>query len=642
MPKYFPYDEVRPEQDKLISAVVATIKTKQSLVANAPTGLGKTVAALVPALEYALENNKVVLFLTGRHTQHQLALETARAMKERHKLDFGVVDLIGKQWLCLQPGVEGLRSRAFSEYCKAMKADKQCEFYENLKKGEELSSATNELVASLRTVTTITTHEVKEAGSKARLCPYEITLLLAAKALLIITDYQYVFNADIRDILLNRIGRELGECILIVDEAHNLPDRVKDLGSDQLSTLIIGRAISEAEKHKDDELASKLKLLGEALQRMAYFTDANGVPVDREGEKYVSKEEFLLQVERIQADVEALQAWMAKVGDSIREEQRSSFIGAVADFLRSWLDGEDVGYARILTKERGRESFVTTLHYRCLDPSIITHEVFEDCHSAILMSGTLTPPQMYGQLLGLTEPNLLSLESPFPAENRLNLVIPKTSTRYTQRSEQMWKEIAEIVRKVVLAVPGNVAVFFPSYAIMEQVQRFLDQGLPKTVLAEVRGMTKEEKHVFLNRFRSYQATGAVLLAVISGNYGEGIDLPGDELKGVVVVGLPLSRPDLEAEALISYYDTKFRRGREYGYIIPAFNKTLQSAGRCIRSGTDRGVIVFIDERYEDPQFLKLFPKEWRMKSTLLYEKMIREFFERNRVGSAPAVRSFDE
>ncbi len=626
-PRYFPYDRVRPEQDKLIHAIETTLKTKQCLVAHAPTGLGKTVAALAPALEFAMEHDKVVLFLTGRHTQHHLALETLRDIKEKHRLTFTVVDLIGKQWFCLQPGVERLHSRVFSEYCKAMKADKQCSFYENLKKGDSLSPVTNHLVAQLQPVSPVTSEEVKRAGENAGLCPYEVTLLLAAKARVIIADYQYLFNAGIRDPFLKRINRDLGDCILVVDEAHNLPDRVKDLGSDYLSTLTIGRAIAEAEKFKHEELLVRLRQLGEALMKLSVFTNQDGLPVDGEAEKYVTRESFEELVGRIQ-DYDPLKEWLLKAGDSIREEQRSSAVGAVGEFLDGW-QGDDLGYTRILSRERGRDGFVVTLSYRCLDPSVITKEVFENAHSAVVMSGTLSPPGMYARLLGIGEPNLLQLESPFPEENRLNLIIPKTSTKFTTRNDAMWQEIADVLRKTVLAVPGNVAVYFPSYAILERIHPLLEQGLPKTVMAEQRAMTKEEKHSFLNRFRGYKATGAVLLGVITGNYGEGVDLPGDELKGVVVVGLPLSRPDLETEALIAYYDAKFRKGWEYGYLVPAFNKTLQSAGRCIRSSTDKGAIVFLDERYEWPRYLSLFPKEWNMKSTLLYEKMIREFFARN-------------
>lgn len=623
--KYFPYDSVRLEQDELVSAVESTLATKQSLVAHAPTGLGKTAAALAPAVERALQDDLVVLFLTGRHTQHQIALDTLRAMKEKHALSFTVVDLIGKQWFCLQPGVEALKGRAFHEYCKAMKGDKQCEYFENLKEGEQISNKTKMLLEQLGKITPITTSEVKSASYEAKLCPYEVTLLLARSARVIITDYQYVFNERIREGFLGKIGRTLPECIVIVDEAHNLPDRVKDLGSDFLSTIMLSRAISEAEKGEHEELLVKLRALIEVLNRLAIIKNDRGVVVDGPGERYVRRDEFLNEVERIHNPTLLLE-WLERVGDSIREEQKQSAIGGVAEFLRSWIEGEEMGYTRILSREQGRQEFIITLSYKCLDPSVITREVFDNCHSSILMSGTLTPPNMYAQLLGVSEPNLLQLQSPFPQSNRLNIIIPKTSTKFTQRSEGMWREIAENVKKVVLAVPGNIAVFFPSYAILQNVHRFLESGMPKTILAEQPGMSKDEKAVFLNKFKAYSGQGAVLLGVISGNYGEGIDLPGDLLQGVVVVGLPLGKPDLETKALISYFDQKCGAGWDFGYTIPAFNKTLQSAGRCIRTETDKGVIVFLDERYEWPRYVKLFPKEWKMKSTILYEKMIKDFF----------------
>ncbi|RME31281.1 ATP-dependent DNA helicase [Candidatus Woesearchaeota archaeon] len=622
--RYFPYDEIRPEQDRLIAAVTSTLKTKQSLVVHAPTGLGKTAATLAPAIAHALEHDTIVFFLTGRHTQHAIALETIKAIRAKHAVDIPVIDLIGKQHFCLQPLTTRLQSREFIEYCRAMKQDRQCEFFERLKKGDEVSAVARTLVKELAAKGPLTTQEVKLASEQARLCPYEIALLLAKQAKVIITDYQYLFNPHIREAFLGKLGRSLEDCILIVDEAHNLPERVKDLGSARLSSVLIGRAVAEATKYHHEELASKLAALGEELGKLGLFTDDRGLPIDGDAEKYVLREEWLARVARV-APVDELIAWCARAGDSIREEQRSSAVGRIGEFLEAWR-GEDQGYTRILSRERGRDAPVLTLSYRCLDASVITHHVFNECHSAVLMSGTLTPPKMYASLLGVEEPNLLVLESPFPPENRLNIIIPKTSTKFTQRSDAMWREIAGILRKIVLAVPGNVAVFFPSYAILEQVQQHLDQGLPKTVLAEQRGMTRDEKEAFLNKFRAYARTGAVLFAVITGNYGEGVDLPGDELKGVVVVGLPLSKPDLETQALIKYFDEKFRKGWEYGYTIPAFNKTLQSAGRCIRSSTDKGVVVFLDERYEWPRYYKLFPKEWRMKSTLLFENMIKDFF----------------
>lgn len=628
-PKYWPYEKMREEQDKLVAAVQSTVTTKQSLVVHAPTGLGKTVASLTPALEKAIEKDLVVIFMSGRHTQHEIAMQTAKDIKEKYHLDFSVVDLIGKKWLCLQPGVDGLRSKQFAEYCKAMKADKQCKYFENLKEGEELTQKTKALLKELGRISPLRTEEVKAAANKAELCPYEVTLLLAKRAKLIVTDYLYLFDPGIRKLFLARLGKTLDQCILIVDEAHNLPDRVKEMGSDRMNSFLLNRAIAEAEKYHHDELVTKLKQLGDLLSKLALFTNEKGMVQDGEAEKYITKEQFLEGVEHIHSDIEALQEWMEKTGDSIREEQRASYIGVIAQFLKMWQAMEGPGFARIVSRTRGERDWQLNLNLRCLDPSIITHEVFENCHSAILMSGTLTPPGMYAAILGVSEPNLLVLESPFPEENKLNIIIPKTSTKFTQRSENMWNEIAEIIKKVALAVPGNIAVYFPSYAILEKVYRRVEQGMPKTVLAEQRGMNKEEKTLFLNKFKGYSENGgALLLAVITGNYGEGIDLPGDLLKGVIVVGLPLGKPDLETNALIKYYDAKFRKGWEYGYTIPAFNKTLQSAGRCIRSSTDKGVIVFLDERYEWPRYFHLFPKDWRMKSTLLYEKMIKSFFEK--------------
>lgn len=615
----FPYAHVRPEQDRLIDAVRSTLRTKQSLVVHAPTGLGKTAATIAPAVEHAIANDLVVLFLTGRHTQHEIALETIKLIRERHNVDLLCADLIGKQHFCLQPMTMRMRNREFVEYCRAMREDHQCDYYENLRQGEELSAQTKSVLARLKGAPPLSAHELKRVSQDAKLCPYEVAALIARRARVIIADYHYLFNPAIREVFLAKIGRKLDECILIIDEAHNLPDRVKELGTSRLSTLLLRRAVSEAEKFAEKELANRLTNAYGALEKMAAFRDERGILVDGDAERYVQRDDLVID------DVEGLVAWCERVGDAVREEQRSSAIGSIAEFLQAWA-GEEHGYTRILQRERGPREHQLALLYRCLDPSVITAAVFNECHSAIAMSGTLTPPAMYAQLLGIEVPNLLQLESPFPVENRLNIIIPKTSTKFSQRSEAMWSEIVGILRKVVLAVPGNVAVFFPSYWILERIAKELDAGLPKTVMAEQRGMSKEEKHAFLQRFRGYRVQGAVLLGVITGNYGEGIDLPGDELRGVVVVGLPLAKPDLETQALIKYYDAKFRRGWEYGYTIPAFNKTLQSAGRCIRSATDKGVVVFLDERYEWPRYAKLFPKEWRMKSTLLFEKIIKEFF----------------
>jgi DNA excision repair protein ERCC-2 len=254
--------------------------------------------------------------------------------------------------------------------------------------------------------------------------------------------------------------------------------------------------------------------------------------------------------------------------------------------------------------------------------------VIDAASSVILMSGTLTPTSMYRELMGFREENTveMTLKSPFPEKNKLSIIIPKTSTKFTERSEYQYKEMATIVSKLVNVIPGNSAVFFPSFRMRDDVYNYM-KDCEKTVFLEKQGLTKQEKEELLENFKSYKNVGAVLLGVTTGSFGEGIDLPGDFLKGVVIVGLPLQRPDLETKALIDYYDQKFKKGWDYGYVFPAFNRTLQSAGRCIRSETDRGVIVFLDERYAWPNYMRCFPPSWNLKTTILYESLIKAFFE---------------
>lgn len=645
--RLFPYNTVRQEQDKLIEGIKNAVQNGGSIVVHAPTGLGKTAAALAPTIEYAIDHNKIVMFLTSRLTQHRLALETVKHISKRHNVSISAVDLIGKKHLCLQEGTENLGGKEFAEYCKSLRENGLCEYYERLKTGEQHSAETRAVLVQLGSEAPNSPEHIKEtcAESHLRLCPYEITMLMAKEARVIVTDYSYIFNPRIREGFLRRINRELNDCIIVIDEAHNLPDRVKDLATEQITTRTLQRAIREVDKYASGENRHYLQRISEVLQDMAQHL---------KDEKYISKEEFLKPMENI-TDIEILIESLDSIAIAVREEQRSSSCGAIAGFLHAW-QGEDEGFTRILSVGGGFSENVEiespgqqtlhpifgqrnntqttnteytkqiTLSYRCLDPAVITKPVIESAQSTILMSGTLTPPEMYGQLLGAPESTHLSLLSPFPESHRLNIIIPKTTTKFTTRSPAMYQSIADTCVEVLDAIPGNCAVFFPSYSILHEIKPFVETRTEKTIFTEHPSFTKEEREDVLDRFQKYQKTGAVLLGVMGGSFSEGIDLPGDALRGVIVVGLPLGRPDLETKALIDHYQKKFGKGWEYGYTYPAFNKTLQSAGRCIRTETDKGVIVFIDERYAWPNYRSCFPKEWSIAITLRYVALLKAFF----------------
>ena len=610
----FPYEKAREVQEEFLLKVHETVSSRKNLIVHAPTGLGKTAAVLAPCLKYALEHNKTVFFLTSRHTQHKIAIETLSEIKKKYSKDFVAVSIIGKKELCLQDASETLYSHDFNEYCKYLKENGLCEFYENINKKGELSAAANAILFSLQSKSQTSTDDVIAEAKRYNLCPYEISLLLAKSAKVIVGDYFHIFSPDIRNLILKRIGKTLNDLIIIVDEAHNLPNRIKDLYTSRLTTTILNRAIEEAKKFKKDELATALFFIKDALVEMS--TD--------EYEKYVSKKEFIDTVNEIK-DYETLVEELEAAADQARESKRISYMGSVADFLNSW-QGEETGFARIFSRQKTSKDEILMLSYRCLDPAIAAKPVIEASHSTIMMSGTLAPTAMYKVLLGFDDADEATYKSPFPEENKLNLIIPETTTKYEHRNKLEYQKIAKVLGKIVNAIPGNSAVFFPSYDLRDNICSGFGLICKKPLIFEESVHSKEEKHELLESFKSHKQTGAVLLGVISGSFGEGIDLPGDYLKGVVVVGLPLATPNLETKSLIKYYDDKFGKGWDYGYVFPAFNKAIQSAGRCIRSETDRGVMIFLDKRYTFPMYRRCFPDNWTMITTLDYEKLIKEFF----------------
>jgi DNA excision repair protein ERCC-2 len=590
----FPYDEIRPVQDKLIGSVLNALADKESLIVHAPTGLGKTAATLSPCLAHAIKNNLTVFFLTSRHTQHQLAVKTLKDIRERHPVEFTATDIIGRKWMCSQPGAEGMFANEFSEFCRKMREDKTCEFYVNTRDGFKPSTRAKAFIDSLHCVS-LSEDIIKKARDEG-LCPYEVTLLLAQKSQVIIADYFHIFHPTISESFLNRSGKELSKSIIIVDEAHNLAPRIRELASARLTSNILKRAISEAKKFRYDETLGYLVMLQDALNELS----AGKKPGS---ESLVQKSSLVSIVER-KVNFSQLAKDLELIAESIRESQRQSYIGSIATFLEMWKSPEE-GYCRIINLD-GDQSM---LRVSCLDPSIMSEQIIDNSYVNIIMSGTLTPTSMFRDLLGFKKCTERSYPSPFPKENRLNLIVPRTTTKFSSRSDEQFARIAEALSLMVDEVPGNTFMFFPSYFIRDQVYKNLSGLVTKKCFVEKPKLSKEEKADMLSEFSACKDKGAILLAVASGSFSEGVDMPGDLLKCVIVVGLPFVQPDLEAQELIRYYDAKYNKGWDYGYTLPAFNKVLQSAGRCIRSETDKGVVVFLDERFLWPRYRQLFPQD---------------------------------
>ncbi len=616
MASLFPHERVRDVQSQLMADVAKALEARTHLVVHAPTGLGKTAAVLSPALALALQRDLTVFFLTSRHTQHRIVLETLQAIKKKHGSDFIATSIIGKKWMCAQPNVDKMYAGDFFAYCKSLREGSKCDYYSNARnpKNIQCDIALREFEAEAP----LPTESIVARSSEKSLCPYEMSLMLAEKSKVIVTDYYYLLHPRIRESFLKKIGKKLEQSIIIVDEGHNLPGRARELLTHKISTRNIQGAVKEAKKYRYDDLALLLSELQAVLERFAG-------PLAVNGEKLVGKDALLEAIGSF-ADVGEFGAKLEAAADVIREDQKKSLIGGIAEFLEEWPEGDD-GFSRILAKQPANQGVNIQLVNRCLDPSIAFKELVEQAYCTITMSGTLSPVQMFADVLGVPANKRVAKEyaSPFPAENRLAVVVPRTTTKFSMRSDAQFNAIADQCAEIVGAIPGCAAIFFPSYQIRDAVNNQFAGKCKKTLFLEQPNMTKEQKQDFLARFAKYKEAGAVLLGVASGSFGEGVDLPG-VLKGVIVVGLPLDRPNLETQQLIDYYDKKFGRGWDYGYTMPALTKTMQNAGRCIRSETDKGVIVFLDERYAWPRYFSAFPGDWRLKISVSPLPEIQKFF----------------
>jgi len=602
MQDLFPFENYRKGQDSFIKVVNTALRHKKDVLANVPTGAGKTAATLAPCLKYAIENNKHVIFLTSKHTHHKIAIDTLREIKEKHKIDVQVADFIGKRWMCPREDIGNLNSNEFRMFCKNVVENKECEFYRNYYDKSRVFK--NKILMEDLRDNIYHVEELIEKCKNVEVCAFEAAVENAKKARVVIVDYFHVLNPGTRERFFKKINKELKDCILIWDESHNLPGRARDLMSDSISTFSLDFAIKEAGKFNQElepevvEIRNQLMLLSDKLG-----LENNEVLVSKDSFKGVS---------------EGTITKIMETAENVVEEEQRSFLNALGGFLMLWKK-DDKRYSRILKRTFTRTGKpIINLMFNCLDPSIVLEDVIKGGHSNIFMSGTLYPLEMYEEIFGLELPIKVEYENPFPKENRVDLVVPAITTKFTQRNSEMYDKIAESVNELSDMIKGNKIFFFPSYYLIEKVK---DNIKGDNIFFEESGMDKYTREVLLERFSNLKDEGASLIAVSSGSFGESIDLTGDKLKAVVVVGVPFAKSDLENKEIIRYYDEKFGKGMEYGYVIPAFTTIFQNVGRCIRSEKDSGVIIYLDERYAWNNYRKYFPKSIELRGSRDFEEV---------------------
>jgi len=608
----FPFSKIRKGQREFLNDARQAIREGKHLLAHAPTGIGKTAVALTASLEYSLEKGLLVFFLTSKQSQHRIAIETLQRMKDQGG-EIAAIDIISKQAMCPLPEVLKLH-RAFQEFCNLKVKTKSCSY--NNRSSEGIAKIVRERIMHVQ--------DLMELCRIYGTCPHKTALEAARKGDIIVCDYNYLFS-DISERVLGRIDRELEDLIIVVDEAHNLPDRIRSNLSSDLSLMDLKIGAKEA-KEVHPEVSNFLLRLSRNLKELF-----QGLKGERriDGKVLVEAVESSLMggsasFSSYEDSIEAI----TEAGEKLVKGGRNTILLDIASFLRNWKAYEEAIARVIMNKEEAKIS------YKLLDPSIISKEVFDSVHSSILMSGTLYPGEVYADLLGIGEDRRLvrSYQSPFPRENRLILVTPKLTTLYHERDTRMFQGFANQISDISKEIDGNLAVFFPSYELLDKVaERLRLLPLAKKILVEKQELSKKRKDALVDELRELRERGGgILLGVQGGSLSEGVDYEDNLLQGVVIAGIPFSPPSIEVQALKEYYINKFgpEKGYEYAYVYPATNKILQAAGRCIRSEKDRAAIILMDRRLLDKRYGKFFPEDFSYSGCEDLDHEVRRFFTR--------------
>lgn len=577
----FPFKTYRAGQRKLAGAVYKTIEEKVSLFAKAPTGIGKTISTTFPAIKAIGEGHLQHLFYLTAKTITRTAAEEAFALMQAGGLHLHAVTITAKDKVCFQEEVS----------CRKEDCPFADGYYDRIN-GAVLDILTHE--------TLIGRQVIEKYARKHRVCPFEYSLDLAYAADAVICDYNYIFDPKVS--LKRMFGEQKSRTALLVDEAHNLVDRAREMYS--------------AELNKADFLALQrgYKGMNAAVYRAAKAVNGFFIALrkEMEGPHRIDRnkpEELLNLAEEFIFHAEQELASPGPGAGAAAEEAalllQTYF--AAQSFVRTGklYDERYVTYAEVTAKDLRIKMF-------CLDPSHLLREMGKGFRSRILFSATLSPLSYYRDMLGATpEDYTVSIPSPF-AREQLEVTIHPLSTRYRDR-EQTKEALAELLRQLALGRSGNYLYFFPSYAYMNLIYELVIAGPMENVrfLVQQGAMSEQEREDFLAAFDANNKETLVGFAVMGGIFSEGIDLVGDRLTGVAVVGVGLPQIGLERDIIRDYFNEQDKDGFDYAYVFPGMNKVLQAGGRLIRSENDHGVLLLIDDRYLHPHYNRLLPEEWR-------------------------------
>ncbi len=589
----FPFPEIRPGQDSMLREVEGAARSGLILLCSAPTGIGKTAAALHPMLKSALAEDRTLFFVTARVSQQELALETLRRQLPAGQAGLAV-QISAKDRICPMEQL-GCLERG----CPLLRG-----FRERLE--------TSRLLESLAQLGVVDSAELTARALAAKLCPYEVSLELSLVATVLVADFNYVFDPNVY--LKRFFDSDHGKHLLIVDEAHQLPERARECFSAELVPAALAELADDCDLLLPPayrEIAELLRDVRDHCEQLVHrLSEERGLPapwVEEPDRRFwedigVRVEGAVLRYALCRALEPARPAVFAprrEPGSALLQDPLLAALYAIRDYSRASQHDPDC-FAALWSEGRAK--------LLCLDPASLFGDRIRGFHAVLCMSATLTPFDFFAGLLGVDGPREieLDLDSPFPHENRLVLTVPDVDTTYRRRSLDA-QRIGEIIGSCLRARRGNYLAFFGSFAFRDEVLATMEPG-PYRVLLQTPAMPTEG---FLEQLRRNQRETLLLCGVLGGVFAEGVDYPGETAIGVFIVGPGLPAVHAERELIRSYYEQQRGSGFEYAYVYPGLNRVIQAGGRALRTPTDRAAIVLLGRRFSEPLYHDPLPSWWR-------------------------------
>lgn len=579
----FPYGAYRQGQRELAVATYKTIKTQQKLFVEAPTGTGKTISTLFPAVKaMGEESGERIFYLTAKTITRQVA-EGAVADLSQAGAELKSVTLTAKDKICFLD-----KRQCTPEHCPFAKG-----YYDRI----------NECLWDLiQNENQLTREVIEHYGQKHQVCPFELSLDASLWCDVIIGDYNYLFDPIVH--LRRFFEEENQENLFLVDEVHNLVSRARGMYSAGLSKEK-GLAVKR-------ELGKEHVALHKALQKVnGEFLKIKKIAETDDWTFHHQKEPADSLTNQLYALSEKINEWLGEFPEDPAQESVLDYYFDVLRFIQMSEFYDD--HYETTIEITYRDMYIKLC---CLDPSHFLESSLNKGGSSILFSATLSPMEYYQQLLGGRESLRYQISSPFPKDNLLVLITNYIETTYQKRAGSI-DAIIESLYQMVLSKQGNYMVFFPSYKYLDEVASAFREahGEIQTIIQDTQ-MDEGEREAFLANFVLQPEKSLLAFCVLGGIFSEGIDLKGDRLIGVAIVGVGLPQINHEQEMLREYYDEQNNQGFEYAYQLPGMNKVLQAAGRVIRDLDDVGVVLLLDRRFTFPAYRSLLPQHWQHNQTV--------------------------